>query len=228
MIFDNTISIAEIISIVAILCTFVTILQVKQQRIDSVKPYITIKPIDKSYNYKKDDLEHSVNFELFASNIGNGLAKNASLKFNIVNVPEILSDDSLVIANNYFEVNKRTFYLLHHDIDFTYFESQEQHDISGTLDNYIILMCRLYMKVLISSKKNIDALSSLKVVVKIEYFSVLKERLHNYLGISLNPITIAEDEINFYIDIQEMSKREYRNYTRKTVCKKNQKQHKSI
>lgn len=118
--FDNSISIGDIISIVALVCTFFTLLIMKKQREDSNRPYLVL-----DYNNKFDerfcitpkdfDIEEcwedlSFYYELYSldkspfdfkvKNIGNGVAREIKVKIKVENINIIKQDDKMYIEDN--------------------------------------------------------------------------------------------------------------------------------
>ncbi|MDE6597996.1 MAG: hypothetical protein K2K60_05105 [Clostridia bacterium] len=210
MIFENKISIADIISIVAILATFITILQVKHQRGDSLKPFLTIKPSDNYFVYNKAKPFSNNNFDLYLSNIGGHLAKNASIEINICNIPSNLLSSEIEINQHLFALNKKAIYMLHKSLQFTYIEPQEKHYLAGKLDNYIILLCNIYLDLFKSNKLEKNIFNVGEILIKISYYNIIDHNFKNYLSLTVNPISISDKEINFSIDIKELTKKTYK------------------
>lgn len=104
--FKFEMNIGDIISIFALIATFITILQVKKQRSDMNKPYMVIdfdgnynhvytieKCVDETDNNYFEDTGDNV-FDFNIKNIGNGIAKDVRLYLEIPKV-ELLNDEHI-------------------------------------------------------------------------------------------------------------------------------------
>lgn len=102
--FNQEISISDIISLLALFATFITILQVKLQRKDSNRPYLIID-FRNDYNHSitvtSDEYingcdENTFDFEL--KNIGNGIARDVHIDIKFVDIDKIKLDSSLTLS----------------------------------------------------------------------------------------------------------------------------------
>lgn len=209
--FDLTVSITDIISVLTIILTFVTILQVKHQRTDTLKPYITIRPIDKVYRFdcKSKKLLESPKVQL--SNIGSNLAKDIKIELLIANIPDSLISKGLKITQNTCLIDKQKLIMLHHNIDFTYCESKENIEIGNNLYGYIETFCHIYADLFLSKKIEVCLKNSQfpKSIIKISYFNILGKKHDKYLCLYADPFFLSTDAIDFHIKTHELSKKEY-------------------
>lgn len=208
--FDLTISITDIISVLAILLTFVTILQIKHQRTDTLKPYMTIRPIDKVYRFdcKNKKLKEKPIINL--CNIGSNLAKNINIELYTYDIPNSLLSKALQITQNSCSIDQQKFIILHHNIDFTYCEPRENIEIGSTLYGYIETFCHIYEDLFLSDKPEECIRQTPKVLIKISYLNILGKKNNKYLCLHEGISTLSVNEIDFYIKTYELSKKEYK------------------
>lgn len=120
MIFENTISIGDIISFLALVCTFITISIMIKQRKDANRPYIVLDLKDKFYsdfnieprevNYDECSFYNSLYkidknpFDFDIKNIGNGVAREINVSIKIKNISIIKLDEEMFILEEYLVV----------------------------------------------------------------------------------------------------------------------------
>ncbi len=208
MIFDLTISITDIISVLAILLTFVTILQIKHQRTDTLKPYMTVRPIDEVYHFdcKNKRLKEKPIINL--CNIGSNLAKNINIELYSYNIPNALLSKTLQITQNSCSIDKQKLIILHHNIDFTYCEPKENIEIGSTLYGYIETFCHIYEDLFLSNKEECIRQTP-KVIIKVSYLNILGKKNYIYLCLHEEISVLSINEIDFYIKTYEISKKQY-------------------
>ncbi|CEN86403.1 hypothetical protein [Paraclostridium sordellii] len=118
--FDNTISIGDIISILALILTFSTLRIMIKQREDSNRPYLVLdfnNNFEYIFNIKAKDSYIEENYEdtffynnLYSidknpfdfkiKNIGNGVAREINLKIKVKNIDIIKQDEKMYIEDN--------------------------------------------------------------------------------------------------------------------------------
>lgn len=120
MTFDNSISIGDIISILALVVTFLTLWMMIKQRKDANRPYLVVdynNKFDENFRIKPKDFDieelwEGINFyyELYSIdknpfdfkviNIGNGVAREIKVKIKVENIDIIKQDDNMYIKDN--------------------------------------------------------------------------------------------------------------------------------
>lgn len=118
--FDNTISIGDIISILGLILTLLTLWTMIKQREDSNRPYLVLdfnNNFEYIFNIKSKDSYIEENYEdtffynnLYSidknpfdfniKNIGNGVAREINLKIKVENIDIIKKDEKMYIEDN--------------------------------------------------------------------------------------------------------------------------------
>lgn len=221
MSFDFTISIIDIISILTIALTFITVLQVKQQRSDALNPYIAIRSCEKVFRFDCKNGNLNDNPQINLSNIGSDLAKNINIEFSICNVPNELLSKSIQITKNTCFINEQKLILLHRSINFSYCETKENLELGNHLRGYIETFCHIYKDVYLSNRFTEYHTNVAKIFIKISYFNILGKKHNKYMALFIDPVVISSDEILFYIKTHELSKKEYQKNVTKKYSKQN-------
>lgn len=115
--FDNSISIGDIISILAVVITFLTLWIMKKQREDANRPYLVLhynNEFDEIFNLKERNLDlldvqeyresytnmYDLNknpFDFEIKNIGNGVAREIKVKIKVGNIDTIKFSETMYI-----------------------------------------------------------------------------------------------------------------------------------
>lgn len=206
--FDTTICITDIISVVAIFLTLITIWQVKLQRSDALKPYITITPYDKVYRYTNGKMDFDENVEVLLSNIGSSLSKNIAIEMRLCDIPRDLLSEDIQISKNICKINKQKLLILQQSIELTYCESKEQKSIGNYLRNYIMILCQIYIDICSSNMFN-KYRNTAKIAIKISYHNILGKKYNKHIILQLDPLSLSANAIQFYIKTNELTKRQY-------------------
>lgn len=213
--FNQEISISDIISSLALIATFITILQVKSQRKDSNRPYLIIDFNGKYDEYicVKSDSDitknRENNFDFKLKNIGNGIARDIKVEINLSQLDKIKLDENLTLTEVSLDIQDKKTYISTMIINSpTYFSnlgSQEEINIKSEFsnqDNVIKQLMRYYM----SKHYLLGVVNSLPIVlIKIQYKDIFNNSYEDIFSIKVTASYITEKETSYLLELSRVN-----------------------
>lgn len=231
--FDNSISIGDIISILALLITFFTLLMMKKQREDANRPYLVLdynNEFDEIFNIKPKEFDideiwnnaildcdlYSINkkpFDFKVINIGNGVAREIKVKIKVENIDIIKQDENIDIKHNTLILGCpeeiRDIYIGNKSLDDYEFEfSNLGSNNSFSLTNNLTRFESIVNSVLVSYMSNRgfeSIINRLIPTIKIElkYKNILNKKFKETYKIDVCPCLIGNNESTYTIKIKK-------------------------
>lgn len=203
--FDNTISIADLISIFALVLSFITIIFLFIQRKDSSKIYLSIRDKDKSHIINQEEFQIE---SLYIKLLGNNVAKNIHMFIELIN-------DGNLIANEWYRTIKQD--KLIRICKSIYFDNISPGEILDVSKNFQASLYAVLDAIIfdITKEKELNWISFRNhyVLIKLKYKDINGYNYNQYykLAIDLNIINYEKKEIDYSINISEISKKTYIN-----------------
>ena len=204
MVFDNTISIADIISILGLTLSFITIIFLFIQRKDSSRIYLSIKDDKPSHKFKNN---RHVEETLFIKLLGNSVARNIKLKYKLVS-------DKIQITNNIYRSAKGdTLICIKNDEYFDNICQEDNLNISQSLHGimYAILDDILMLLPSFKYKDKIDVNINY-VLIEISYQDINGYTYYQYykIDVKVTAMDFFKNEFDYSINIEEVNKKNYK------------------
>lgn len=220
--FNNEFSIADILSLLALLAMFITILQVKNQDKRNIKPTIVFKENTNYYEYNTCEEDSGVKVQLELSNIGLGVAKTVKV-YTSLDLSKFKGlTQNIEITTNTLEINddkRKALYMIgDKEENFLYMEPDRKICFSSIVSHYINVLGLLYTNIM-KNKENRDAMNILlgqsnqgDIYCVIAYTDIYGKIYNSYFQLKIVPVMIAEDSMSFNINVKEITSKEYRLY----------------
>ena len=204
MIFDSTISIADIISILGLTLSFITIIFLFIQRKDSSRIYISIKDKKNSHIFKNNKI---IEESLYMKLLGNNIARNINLKIDLVS-------DNIKLSNYWYESNaKDALVYVKNKCFFDNISLDEMINITQSFYGALYSMLDDILT-LVPSFKHKDCINLNKnyILIKMTYEDIHSYKYCQYykIFILVNSIDFFNNSFNYSINIEEVSKKDYK------------------
>ena len=209
MVFDNTISIADIISILGLTLSFITIIFLFIQRKDSSRICLSIKDKKNSHMFKNSKI---IEETLYIKLLGNNIARNINLKFDLVS-------DNIKLANDWYKSaqNGAMVYVSNKE-SYDNICSDEMINITQSLYGamYAMLDDILILLPAFKYKDHIN-LNINYVLIQMSYEDINGYMYCQYYKISIqvNSMDFFNNEFNYSINIEEINKKNYKELSNK-------------
>ena len=221
--FNNEFSIADILSLLALLAMFITIVQVKKQAKRSIKPTVVFKENQQYYEYNDSVEDSSIDVELELSNIGAGVAKTVTVLSNL-NLSKFkglmqnikITNDILQMKDNEHNV---IYMIGNKEETFLYVEPNRKIYCSSIIGHYIKILCLIYTNIVKSNKhEKLERLlkksNQGEIYYNIDYTDIHDKRYNNYFQLIIDPIIISRDGLSFKIKLKEIKSKDYKSQTK--------------
>lgn len=225
--FDNSISIGDIISILALLVTFFTLLMMKKQREDANRPYLVVdynNRFDEGFSLETKNLseEKNINDEIYSIdknpfdfkviNVGNGVAREVSVKIKFENIDIIKQDNNMyvkdqIITFDYSKIMKSTHVMsiILHDskFEFTNLGSNNSFSLTNSLRKFektVNNVLTYYMNT--KSLESIQEKLIPTIKVEVEYKSILNKKFKETYKIDIRLCMFSNSKCYYSVELK--------------------------
>ena len=222
MVWDNSISISDIISSLALLATFITVLLILVQRHDAAKPALFVRAKNKEVNvfkYTGEDftfiLENNY-FELGCS--GNCLAKGVDIESYLLLDKEPSFYKHLSIGNGIIKTSfegkrKCNVFVRPTKVHIEAVNCNEIINISNEVSAKLLGMVLCCFDAAMQCNEKELPISQSCVVLKIDYFDVLNKRYVDYYTLSLELFSfLSPVELYYSFTTRKIGKKDFNHY----------------
>lgn len=231
MTWNNEIGLADIISILALLATFITVFLLFIQRHDSARPFVSIKIENKttyavSYTPTKES-PIGIDNDAITINCSGSIAKGVDIESYFVLDKEIDFYRTIKISNGIGEVSKDG------DVRMLFFLSPKRTRFSSiNCNESISLTSELYGKLLGMAYSGLDAIGQAEgeylpisysaIVLKVKFSDILGKRYCYYYLISNKMIMFANEKYTFNLTCDVLTRKQFTKmmniYKRQKCC----------
>ena len=212
---NKNISLTDIISILALVATFVAILLMLIQRHDLSRPFVCIRTNSSETctllsNLGLDIKSHAIDL----SCIGNNVAQNICLEAYFCMSHKIMYDDTIAINRGFCEFKKDNcaicFSLHPIKIGFSIINGNETVNLANDLVGHILGIAILgYDSIKMAIKNNDSNFYSPNIIISIVYEDVLGKHYHKYFMIASEFCIIQNDNYTFRLNSRIISKKTF-------------------
>ncbi len=231
MVWINEISLADIISIIALVATFITVVLIFVQRNDGAKPCVFVKTNSEKNNYSFIRKEFKCDLGTDSIQIcclGNGIAKNISVESYLVldKTMDFYKTISIKGGLATVKTNKGKLegcIVVRPNIcRFEAMNNNESVTIANVLEPKILTMAFCGSDAISQRNGNLIPWSEPCIILKISYTNIFGKNYVSFFQISLSICMFSEKEIAFFIKNKSIKKKEYKTllavYKKQNYC----------
>ena len=219
MVWNNEIGLADIISIAALIATFITVLLVLVQRHDSTRPFVSIK-IKENVTYtasaaSNDEFPLSIDDDAITINcFGNGMAKDVSIESYLVLDKDAGFYKRIKIAGGtgefYNEGKLKLFFLLNPTrTTFNSINCNESEKLTPDIMGKLLGMAFTGLDAVSQADDKSIPISSSSIVFKIVFYDMLGRKYRNYYLVSNMISSFSNDKYSFYLTSEILPRRQF-------------------
>lgn len=221
MVWDNSISAADIISVLALLATFITIVLIFIQRHDSAKPILFIR----TKNSEENHLEltnYGLDFDLEKSPVeiscfGNNLAKRVSIESYFLLYKSLSFYKTIYIKGGIMtmdvENKPKTFFVVKPSlINFEVINCNETINLNNELRGKLLAMILCGFDALMQHDDKGIPFSKSCIFIKMVYYDMHDKKYTTYAVLSFDFSVFSEEGMHFSFTSKIISKKSFAKY----------------